>query len=105
VRLPRAERFTNVTLLDANAETAMSRTSHEIQHRYRRDGFAFPIDVLGPDQAQALLRDLETAEAELAGDAEKLNLLQAYPDRLLPSFDQLIRHPWLTALVSEILGP
>ena len=76
-----------------------------IAARWDQDGFVFPLDVLSADEAQALRDDLEAAEAETADDAEKFGLLRSYPDRLLPSFDALSRHPKLIAAVSEILGP
>lgn len=72
---------------------------------YDRDGFYFPYDVVGEDEAAALLADLEAGEAALAERREDLSLLRSYPARLLPSFDRLIRHPRLIAAVSQILGP
>ena len=78
--------------------------SQPIRETYVNDGFFFPIDVINETQAQALRADLEAAEAEVADDPEKLMLLQSYPDRLLPSFDRLIRDPNLIAAVSPILG-
>ncbi|HUS96056.1 MAG TPA: phytanoyl-CoA dioxygenase family protein [Hyphomicrobiaceae bacterium] len=72
---------------------------------YERDGFVFPIDAVSSSEARSLRGDLETAESELAGDPEKLALLRSYPDRLLPSFDRLIRNPNLIAAASEVLGP
>ena len=71
---------------------------------YRRDGFVFPVDVLSATDAQQLRADLEAAENQLRDQPQKLALLRAYPDRLLPSFDTLIRHPILQAHVSQILG-
>ena len=55
---------------------------------YNRDGFIAPIDVISQEEAQALRIDFETAELELSNNPEKLALLKAYPDRLLPSFDR-----------------
>ena len=72
---------------------------------YDRDGFVFPIDVVSASQAAELRNDLETAETELADDPERLALLRSYPDRLLPSFDALVRHPALIAAASQVLGP
>ena len=72
---------------------------------YDRDGFVFPIDVVSRDEAEAMRADLEAAEAELADDPERLSLLRSYPDRLLPSFDKLIRNPNLIAAASQVLGP
>jgi len=72
---------------------------------YERDGFVFPLSVLTPIEASALRNDLESAEAELQDNPDKLSLLRAYPDRLLPSFDQIIRHPKILDAVRQVLGP
>ena len=76
----------------------------EIADQFARDGFMSPIDVISPAEAAEARADLEAAESELAEDREKLALLRSYPDRLLPSFDRLIRHPKLLAAVTPILG-
>ncbi|MEL0019421.1 MAG: phytanoyl-CoA dioxygenase family protein [Rickettsiales bacterium] len=87
----------------------MTSTAHAsaspIAEAYGRDGFVFPIEVVGETEAQALRADLEAGEAALADDAERLALLRSYPDRLLPSFDGLTRNPNLIAAASQILGP
>lgn len=88
----------------ANADIA-TPTTEPIATAYARDGFYCPIDVLSTDEAEAIRADLETAEAELADEPEKRALLYSYPDRLLPSFDQLIRHPRLIDAASQVLGP
>lgn len=75
-----------------------------IAELYDRDGFVFPIDVITPQEARAIRSDLEAAEAELANDPERLALLRSYPDRLLPSFDNLIRNPRLISAASAVLG-
>ena len=75
-----------------------------ISETYTRDGFVFPIDAIDADQARAVRADLESAEAELADDPEKLALLRSYPDRLLPSFDELIRNENLISAASQVLG-
>ena len=82
----------------------MADTS-QLATQYRRDGFVFPLDILDEHEARAIRDDLETAEAELAEDPERLALLRSYPDRLLPSFDKLIRHPALIEAASSVLGP
>ena len=88
----------------ANAEETTTAANAKVSN-YARDGFVFPIDVVSTQDARTILNDLETAEAELADEPEKLALLRSYPDRLLPSFDRLIRHPKLIAAVSQVLGP
>ena len=77
----------------------------DITRTYMQDGFVVPIDVLSQHEARILRTDLEDAEAELANDVEKLALLKAYPDRLLPSFDALTRNETLISAASAVLGP
>lgn len=77
----------------------------DIASTYAEDGFIVPLDVLRPAEAHALRDSFEAAEHVLSGDAERLKLLYAYPDRLLPEFDELIRHPALIAAVQAVLGP
>ena len=79
--------------------------SEALAQTYERDGFAFPVDVVSAFAAQKIRTDLELAESELADDPEKLMLLRSYPDRLLPSFDRLIRNTRLIDVVTPILGP
>jgi len=76
-----------------------------ITEKYARNGFVFPIDVLDAQGVQRLRDDLEAAEAELADDPERLGLLRAYIDRVLPSFDALVRNSILIEAVSCVLGP
>ena len=76
----------------------------EIAERYARDGFAFPIDVLNPAEAAVLRDDLEAAEAELIDDQERLSLMRAYTDRVLPSFDALVRNETILSAASTVLG-
>ena len=72
---------------------------------YERDGFFFPCDVTSEAHAAELVADLESAEAQFAGDRAQLSLLRSYPSQLLPSFARLIRHPRLIDAVSQIIGP
>jgi hypothetical protein len=72
---------------------------------YERDGFFFPCDVTSEADAAELVADLESAEAQFAGDRAQLSLLRSYPSQLLPSFARLIRHPRLIDAVSQIVGP
>ena len=79
--------------------------ARNIAESYDEAGFVFPIDVVSAEDARALRADLEGAERELASDPERLALLRSYPDRLLPSFDRLIRNSNLTAAAAAVLGP
>ena len=88
----------------ASASPALT-SAQDVAARYDRAGFVFPIDVVSAEEARAIRADLEAAEAELTDDPERLALLRSYPDRLLPSFDKLVRNPNLIAAVSAVLGP
>ena len=77
----------------------------DITLRYNRDGFIAPIDIISKEEAQALRMDLENAELELSDNPEKLALLKAYPNRLLPLFDRLTRNEKLVSATSAVLGP
>ena len=80
-------------------------TSKQIAHAYAEEGFIAPIDIISKEEALRLREDLENAEQELADKPEKLALLKAYPDRLLPSFDRLIRNKNLISAAAAVLGP
>jgi ectoine hydroxylase-related dioxygenase (phytanoyl-CoA dioxygenase family) len=83
----------------------MSIATDSIAETYARDGFVFPVDVVSEAEARAIRADLEKAEAETAGDRDRLSLVRSYPDRLIPSFDRLIRNRRLIEAVRPILGP
>lgn len=83
----------------------MNAPSSAIADAYRRDGFVFPVDVMSESEARAIRADLEDAEAQFKDDPTTLALVRGYPDRLLPSFDALIRHPKLLAVARSLLGP
>ena len=74
--------------LDEVLEAQM--TSFDIAENYARDGFVFPLDVLTHVEAAALRSDLEAAEAELAGDPERLSLMRAYTDQSRAEFEKMI---------------
>ena len=83
----------------------MAPTLDSIPETFDRDGFVFPIDAVTEDEARAARDDLEAAEAELAGDPARLSMLRSYPDRLLPSFDAIVRKPSIVEAMARILGP
>lgn len=77
----------------------------QVRQIYERDGFYLPWDVVDQQEAATLRDDLESAEQALRDRPDELAILRASPDRLLPSFDELIRHARLVEGVSQILGP
>jgi ectoine hydroxylase-related dioxygenase (phytanoyl-CoA dioxygenase family) len=62
------------------------------------------VYAISEAEAQELRLDYEKAERELRGDNDRLALLKAYPNRLLPSFDALTRNKFLVKAAKEILG-
>ncbi len=82
----------------------VQESSLGMAQRYHTDGFLFPLDAISEATAADIRADLEAAELELADEPEKLALLRLYPDRLLPSFDALIRNERLIAAAASVLG-
>ncbi len=85
-------------------ETSVGGSERDRVKSYLENGYALPIEVLKKEEAFRLRSDLEVAEEELASDPEKLDLLCKYPDRLLPVFDDLVRHKALLDSAASILG-
>lgn len=95
---------TQVTEVDENMKTYAGLSLGEMTQRYHQDGFICPLSALSEAETLALREDYEAAEFDLRDDPERLALLQAYPNRLLPSFDALTRHETLVSAASAILG-
>lgn len=79
--------------------------SETIAENYQRDGFVSPIEIISPAEAKSLRDELEAAEAEFEDDPEKLAAVRTYPDRLLPSYDKIIRNEKLLDMAASVLGP
>ena len=79
--------------------------TESIENVYSRDGFVFPIKAVDEIEAKKIRADLELAELETRDDPARLALIRSYPDRLIPSFDRLIRNQNLIDAVKPILGP
>ena len=71
---------------------------------YSENGFFCPLEAITEAEAKELRKDYEAAEEDLQGDLDRLALLKAYPNRLLPSFDTLTRNKTLVDAAKEILG-
>ncbi|OED45189.1 phytanoyl-CoA dioxygenase [Chromatiales bacterium (ex Bugula neritina AB1)] len=84
--------------------TQTSIPTNDLTARYQQDGFFLPYNVLDESEAGELRADYEAAERELAGRPEDFAILRSSPDRVLPSFDALVRHPRLISGVSQLLG-
>ena len=91
--------------VDMNEQIARRQSAVEIAERFAADGFYFPIDVLGADEAAACRRQLEALEQ--AGRGNKLgNKTQLnYPHVIFRFANDLVRHPRILDAVEAILGP
>ena len=90
--------------MNRNFKISSSKKSSDLGSIYSENGFFSPVNAMLESEAKKLCQDFEAAEKELNGDTEKLALLKAYPNRLLPSFDNATRNETLVAAAKEILG-
>ena len=76
---------------------------------YRRDGYLFPIDIVGADEAATWRRRLQAIEARYEQDASLPRPLDDYMRRnahlTMPSFAQLALDPRILDAVESLLGP
>ena len=82
----------------------LSETMPQLGEIYAQQGFFSPVSAISETEAKELRQDYEAAERELHGDTDRLALLKAYPNRLLPSFDAATRNRNLVTAAQEILG-
>lgn len=82
----------------------LSETMPQLGEIYAQQGFFSPVSAISETEAKELRQDYEAAERELHGDIDRLALLKAYPNRLLPSFDAATRNRTLVTAAQEILG-
>ena len=90
--------------MNTNLKTTTSEKGEKLGSIYAENGFFSPVNAFSEAETEELRKDYETAEEELRGDTEKLSLLKAYPNRLLPSFDTATRNETLVEAAKEILG-
>jgi hypothetical protein len=70
---------------------------------FERDGYIFPIDVLGPDEVAGHLASLEALEAARAGRLPPA--MNAKPHLLLRWLWDLVHDPRIVDPVADLLGP
>lgn len=70
---------------------------------YERDGFYFPIPVLGPEEVQRYRSALEAFERDNGGPLRGPMMFKTH--LLFRWVDELIRHPKVLDAVEDILGP
>ena len=90
--------------MKTNLEISSSEKISKLGKVYSEQGFYCPVDAISEAGAEELRLDYEKAERELEGDNDRLGLLKAYPNRLLPSFDAITRNKFLVKAAKEILG-
>lgn len=67
---------------------------------YSRDGFAFPVDIMTPDEAHAYRRRFEVLEARYGRLELKIKIYL-----VLGLADELVHHPVILDAVEQIIGP
>ncbi|MDE0714980.1 MAG: phytanoyl-CoA dioxygenase family protein [Gammaproteobacteria bacterium] len=76
-----------------------------IRSSYAKDGFCFPIPVLGPGELKRygsdLLRAWERGQALKLGNKGQLN----FPHVLFPFAYEIVRHPGILDAVEAVIGP
>lgn len=70
---------------------------------YQRDGFAFPLRVLTPDEAGEHRAALEAAE-DRAAALNRAEVFRRYSNTVLPFVDQITRSTEVTDAVATLLG-
>jgi ectoine hydroxylase-related dioxygenase (phytanoyl-CoA dioxygenase family) len=81
----------------------MKRLTQEQVARFERDGFLFPIDVLGREEVEELRATLEALAAAEGGELSRAT--NQKPHLLLTWLASLIRDPRILDPVEDILGP
>jgi non-heme Fe2+,alpha-ketoglutarate-dependent halogenase len=71
--------------------------------RYRTDGYHFPVDILGKDEAVSYRRRLEEFERRNGGPIS--GPMRHKPHILFTWLNQLTRHPKILDVVEDVLGP
>ena len=86
-------------------QTAFAHETASLAERFERDGYAFPIEIIGADEAMAHRAELETLEARIAGErlGNKGQLNQAHV--IFGFADRLVHHPSVLDAVEQIIGP
>jgi non-heme Fe2+,alpha-ketoglutarate-dependent halogenase len=71
--------------------------------KYRNDGFVYPVDVMGREQAQAFLQRLEASEVQQGSRLVKGSNFK--PHLLYKWADELAYHPTILDAVEDLMGP
>jgi len=70
---------------------------------YGRDGYLFPVPIMGRNEASNLRRKLEETEVEIGGELQERYRIKAHLP--FPWLNDLIRNPTLLDAVEDIIGP
>jgi hypothetical protein len=71
--------------------------------RYERDGFVFPVEAFGPEEARGYLDRLESFEREDGRQFGKGHNLK--PHLLFTWVDEIVHHPAVLDAVEDLIGP
>src|SRR3546814_17964475 len=84
-------------------ETMLKTLTAAAIAEYERDGFYFPIPVLGAEEVQRYRSALEAFERDNGGPLRGPMMFKTH--LLFRWVDELIRHPKVLDAVEDILGP
>ena len=85
--------------------TSRQSMSNKLAAGFERDGFAFPVDVMGAEQAQQYRRELEALEDIAAGNKLGNNDQLNYPHVIFSFAYEIICNLQILDAVESILGP
>jgi ectoine hydroxylase-related dioxygenase (phytanoyl-CoA dioxygenase family) len=83
----------------------MSEVLPDIETRYARDGYVFPLAVMTAEEAAAGRAELERIERDFADRPYLKGEVLSTPHLLFPFVDEIMRRPSVLDPVSRVLGP
>lgn len=85
----------------------MSTTTTSLRDRFRADGYAFPLDAIGPADAERALADCRTYLRAVNSVGGAMARYAMFPKiHLVASWaDRLVHHPGILDVVEPLLGP
>ena len=71
--------------------------------QYNRDGFVYPVDAFGTEQAWRYREAMENFEAALGAEFTKGHNFK--PHLLFTWVDEIVHHPAILDAVEDLIGP
>jgi len=77
--------------------------SRDIQNRYERDGFAFPVEITTPEDAKRWRADFERCEASWK-DHKDAAAIGGFPHLVFPEIHAMVHNQQVLDAVEQVLG-